>query len=181
MKHPLHACLLFLSFGIIIAACRRPDPIDNLPSEVNLSASVTYLNGEVAAYTQEFLFDTLNRVMTYGFVETVPSKSIENLVGFGFVPYETGSFELTSDYPPNEKVSASFSQTYDEDLDGYEYELIDAEDGFLEIESLDTVKMEVKGRFLARFKRTKRNFKFNLGLPKYLIFQGVFYETYTFK
>jgi hypothetical protein len=71
-------------------------------------------------------------------------------------------------------------QIINEDVIGYEYKLIDEEEGFFNIENLDTIKHEVKGRFRATFCRTSKNGNKDLGLPKILLFQGIFYDSYTY-
>ena len=78
-----------------------------------------------------------------------------------------------------ETASAGITQGFDEDLIGYSYELLDKEDGFIHITHLDTLEMTVKGNFEVKFVRTSKNGnRQDLGLPKYLYFQGVFYENY---
>lgn len=164
-----------------ITSCQKDPPEVVLPGEVELGASIVYLNGEVAAtYLPEVLYDSINRVMTYGFVESLNQGQLINSLGFGYLPLSTGDFPITTEDALYEKAFTSFNQTVSEDLDGYDYKLIDADEGFFNQEYLDTINLEVKGRFKAKFKRTAKN-GINGGLPKYLTFQGVFYENYTFK
>lgn len=161
-----------------ITSCQKDPPEAILPEEVELGASVVYLNGEEEAmYLSIAAYDTINRVMNYGFEESLNQGQLVNSLGFGRLPYSTGEFSLTTENILYTKARTSFDQTVSEDLDGYEYKLIDAGDGFFNLEYLDTVKMEVRGRFKAKFKRTAKN-GVDGGLPKYLTFQGVFYENY---
>lgn len=65
-----------------------------------------------------------------------------------------------------------------EDLKGYSYELIDEENGFFNIETLDLNNKIISGRFQVNFRRTSKNGNSNLGLPKKIAFQGIFHEQY---
>ena len=174
--------LLFL-FAIISASlgCEKDPKEAILPDDVEFGESVVYLNGEVEDYLPDFQYDSTIHVMSYGFEQTRNQGQLTNLFGFGLLPLSTGDFQITSENKLFEKARASFHQTVSEDLDGYEYKLVDASEGFLNIEYLDTVNMEVKGRFKAKFCRTSKNGNKDLGLPKSIVFQGVFYENYTFK
>ena len=176
--------LVFLSFSTLFLlsalGCQKDPPEAILPTEVELGASVVYLNGEEINFITEILYDSINRVMSYGFGESLNQGQLVNSLGFGRLPYSTGEFSLTTENILFKKARTSFHQTVSEDLDGYEYKLIDADEGFFNVEYLDTINLEVKGRFKAKFKRTAKN-GVDGGLSKYLTFQGVFYENYTFK
>ena len=114
--------------------------------------------------------------MSYGFFDS--ADQVTNILGFDWLPLETGNFELHEDRILFIKALTNFNQVISEDLEGYSYKLIDAEDGFFEVSSIDTVQQIVKGRFEAKFKRTSKNGNKDLGLPKILLFQGVFHERY---
>ncbi len=177
--------LLLLSITLVIllaiAGCEKDPPEAMLPDEVELGESVVYLNGKEVDYLPFLEFDTVNKVMNYVFAQSRNQGQLINSLGFGRLPYNTGEFELTTENILYVKARTSFHQTVDEDVEGYEYELTDADEGFINVEYLDTVKMEVKGRFKAKFCRTSKNGNKDLGLPKNIVLQGVFYENYIFQ
>ena len=118
--------------------------------------------------------------MTYGFVERV--DDIINSVGFDLLPLSTGDFGLHTQHVISSfEAVTNFNQIINEDLEGYSYKLIDTDDGFFKVESMDTIQQIVKGRFQAKFKRTSKNGNKDLGLSKILLFQGVFNEHYEVK
>lgn len=173
--------LLFLGAICLAASCDKDEldpPEAVLPDEIAFGESEVYLNGELKdGYQPAFKYIEVYKTMNYGFLER-PQELLINSVGFSWLPLETGNFELHTERIPFIKAKTSFNQTIQEDLEGYSYELIDADEGFFNVEALDTVKHEVKGRFKAKFKRTSKNGNGDLGLPKVLLFQGVFYENY---
>lgn len=177
MKRMIFSFSIALAIGAI-TSCQKDPPEVILPEEVELGASVVYLNGEKeATYLALVAYDTINRVMNYGFEESLNQGQLVNSLGFGRLPYSIGEFSLTTENILHTKARTSFHQTVSEDLDGFDYKLIDADEGFFNVEYLDTINLEVKGRFKAKFKRTAKN-GFDGDLPKYLTFQGVFYEKY---
>jgi hypothetical protein len=101
-----------------------------------------------------------------------------NAFGFAWLPLSTGNFELHNEDILYVKANTNFSQIIAEDLEGYSYKLEDPEEGFLEVQELDTIQKIAKGRFKAKFKRTSKNGNKDLGLPKILLFQGVFHDRY---
>ncbi len=169
--------LLLLSIGLIsiFTSCHKDGEAD-LPDEVKLGKSVVYLNGSKKDYEPDFMVSKVNNIFNYAFVHQ--HDDIVNLLGFGWLPIQPGDFELHTEYIPLIKALTSFNQTVDEDLNGYEYELENPEEGYFNVEALDTVKLEVKGRFRVQFRRTTKNGYKNLGLPETLLFQGVFNEKY---
>lgn len=161
--------------SFLFNSCHKdPTPVD-LPEEVNLGESVVYSNGEVANYQAFFRFRKVHGIMTYVFGDSI--ALIANIFGFDFIPLMTGNFNLKSSGSSIDRRAAltSFSQTVSEDLDGYSYKFVDPDEGFFNVESLDTVQQIVKGRFLAKFKRTSKNGNKDLGLPKCMLLQGVFH------
>ncbi len=180
MKNYLFFALLTTAI-LAYTGCEK-DPLEAiLPNEVEFGESVVYLNGNVEDYIPDFQYDSVIHVMSYGFEQSRNQGQLTNLFGFGLLPLSTGNFKITSENKLFEQARASFHQTISEDLEGYEYKLVDADEGFLHVEYLDSIKMEVKGRFKAKFCRTSKNGNKNLGLPKHIVFQGVFYENYIFK
>jgi hypothetical protein len=101
-----------------------------------------------------------------------------NTFGFNWLPLSVGKFELHQEHILFVKALTNFSQYVSEDLIGYKYKLEDADEGFLDVEQLDSIQQVVKGRFKVKFKLTSRNGNKDLGLPKILLFQGVFHEQY---
>jgi hypothetical protein len=180
MKNVLLFSVAIIILGIPVS-CQKDPTEALLPDNVEFEKSVIYLNGEESAYVPDIQYDSINRVMSYGFFESRNQGQLENLLGFGRLPYEPGEFDLTTENILFTKARTSFRQIVSEDLEGYKYKLVDADEGFFHVEYLDTVNMEVKGRFKAKFCRTSKNGNKDLGLPKNIVFQGVFYEKYFFK
>ncbi len=172
--------ILLLSIGLIsiFTSCHKDGEAD-LPNEVKLGKSVVYLNGCKKDYEPDFIVSKINNHINYAFVHQ--HDDIVNLLGFGWLPIHAGDFELHTERIQLIKALTSFSQVVDEDLTGYEYELENPEEVFFNVEALDTVKLEVKGRFRAKFRRTTKNGYKNLGLPEHMLFQGVFNEKYEVK
>jgi hypothetical protein len=165
--------LLLLNFG-----CTKDSNEVILPESVEIGKSKVYLNGEEVDYLPFIGNDTINKVIHYLFSQSKDNGSIINGCGFGSLALKIGDYQLTDQNSPFTKAFTTFHQTIDGDVTGYEYKLSDQEDGFLKIESLDSIKLEVKGSFRAKFCRTSKNGNKNLGLPKTLLFQGIFFETY---
>ncbi|MBX2891368.1 MAG: hypothetical protein KF734_10600 [Saprospiraceae bacterium] len=173
---PVMAAALCL---LSLLACEKESPTTitvDLPDSVEFGKSVVYLNGELTeVYKPDFQLDTIYHLMNYIFIDSTISDVI-TVWGFAWLPIKEGNFELHTERLLYVKALVQFSQIVDGDLDGYDYELIDANEGFLNIEHLDTVKMEVKGRFRVKFKRTTKNGNGDLGLPEFLQFDGAFYD-----
>ncbi|MFN0177098.1 MAG: hypothetical protein ACKVU0_20825 [Saprospiraceae bacterium] len=167
--------LLSLGLSIFLSACCKEHEAD-LPSEVKLGQSVVYLNGCKEDYEPDFKLIKVYSHINFAFVDKY--DDVVNLLAFDWLPIQTGDFELHTERIQYIKALTSFGQTVDEDLTGYEYELEVPEEGFFNIEALDTVNQEVKGRFRAQFRRTTKNGYKHLGLPETLLFQGVFNEKY---
>ncbi len=172
--------ILYLAgISLVVIGCRK-DPVADLPANVNLGESVVFLNGELATgYEPIFMHDTIYKHLNFSFVETKNNGQLLNAFGFGFLSIKEGDYILHTERIQYKGALTSFSQTVSEDLEGYSYELVDAEEGFFKIETLDTINMEVSGRFKAKFRRTSKNGNGDLDMPKRVIFEGVFNEKYT--
>jgi hypothetical protein len=166
--------LVLLAF----AGCCKDKEAD-LPQEVTLGKSVVYLNGCKNNYEAHFQMVSLYNHINFAFLDT--QKDIINQVSFSWLPVAEGEFDVHSEPIQNWRALTYFSQIVDEDVVGYTYKLENPEEGFFNIEGLDTVKQEVKGRFRAQFRRTSKNGYKDLGLPETLLFQGVFNEKYLVK
>ncbi len=180
---------LYLKFAILffvanfLSSCdKESDPTEIvLSTEINLGESRVYMNGELQpGYKHDFSYTGIIKEMRYRFNE-IPQPWIYNSVAFVWLPLKEGRFPISSEGKLFEIANTGFSQIYDGDLPGYRYELIEPEHGYIEIELLDTVRQEVKGHFQAKFRRTTKNGQKDLGLPKVILMQGVFYQTYEAK
>jgi hypothetical protein len=173
----LAAALCLLSF---LACEKEKNPTTiavDLPDNVEFGKSVVYLNGEITeVYKPDFQLDTIYHLVNYIFIDSTSKANVITLFGFDWLPINEGNFILHTERELYIGAKTIFSQTVSEDLSGYDYELIDANEGFLNIEYLDTAKMEVKGRFRVKYKRTSKNGNGDLGLPEYLQFDGAFYD-----
>ncbi len=160
----------FAALAALLVSCNR------LPDKVGLGESVLLLNGKKVSYEPNFRLIKFYQYLSFGFLKT--KKDVINNLGFDWMPVETGDFELHTLDSLYFGAKTVFNQTVDEDLEGYEYALINPEDGFFNIETLDTIKLEVSGRFRAEFRRTTKNGYDDLGLPENLLFEGTFNEKY---
>ena len=169
--------MLFLT-GVIafFSSCDKDPKEVDLPFEVDMGKSIVYLNGKEVDYEPHIFLHKVYNHMNFPFVQK--KGDILNQVAFSWLPVKTGDFALHTERVQYVKALTSFSQIVDEDIEGYEYELESPDEGFFNIEGLDTVKLEVKGRFKAKFRRTSKNGHGNLGLPEVLLFQGIFNEKY---
>lgn len=171
--------LLFLAAG----CSKEPEIIEAvLPETVELGKSETYVNGvRDEAYHPYFRIDTFHKLLNFPYGKVRTGKYREDLImGFNWVPIQLGNYSLRGS---EQATSGNFAKTtfahlIAQDLLGYSYELIEQENGFFSIESLDTVKMEVSGRFKAKFERTSKNGNPDFDLPKVMLFQGIFHEKY---
>ena len=169
----------FVMAMFFINLCCTKEPIAiEIPDFVPFEKSEIYLNGElIPNYKPDLKYFQVDSVINYSFYDSTGIRV--NVLGFAWLPLTIGTFDLHSDRILYIKALTQFSQIVGEDLKGYSYELIDANEGFLNITELDTLTRVVQGNFLAKFKRTSKNGNSDLGLPKYLLFQGVFNEKYT--
>lgn len=171
---------LMLLIGILVFSCSKSEfPTEaEIDPNIGLGETKIYLNGKVQInFEPDFLFIPLHDYIRFGFKDEVEDW-LWNILGFSGLKLQTGRFELVDKGPIHNGAITSFVQVYQEDLEGYSYKLINQQDGYFEIESLDTIKQEVKGSFKAIFERTSKNGHSDLRLPKILLFQGVFYEKY---
>lgn len=149
-----------------------------IDSNIGLGESRVYINGNIeSGYRSTIQFVELYNTLLFNFQDE-PEEWLWNAISFSGITKSVGNYNIigtgTIAGPPN----TSFTQTFQEDLEGYSYKLINQQDAYFEIESIDTIKQEVKGSFKAIFERTTKNGHSDLRLPKILLFQGVFYEKY---
>ncbi|MDX1912184.1 MAG: hypothetical protein SFV22_11885 [Saprospiraceae bacterium] len=174
---------LLFSLLLLAAGCsKEPEIIEAvLPETVELGKSETYVNGvRDEAYIADFRIDTFHKLLNFPYGKVRTGKYLEYLImGFSWAPIQVGNFSLSGDQrTPGNYVDAGFTHLIAQDLLGYSYELIEQDNGFFSIESLDTVKMEVSGRFKVKFERTSKNGNPDFDLPRVMLFQGVFHEKY---
>lgn len=181
MKKILIMKLLLLS--LIWLSCETTVLVE-LPEEVALGETEVYMNGEAVNYRANiYYFDSIG-YLSFVFTEIKDNGLTINTMGFGFLPTDIGRYILHTEYYtyvdgkfifPTGALT-SFNQAVEEDLPGYEYKLIDEEEGFFEITTLDLVNRTVSGRFKASFKRTSKRGVKGQDLPKKMVWQGVFNE-----
>jgi len=177
--------ILFFGFSLIGTSCEKDDeefPMGvQIPDSVEFGKSEIYRNGELFDYERRFFHwkrTSVHKDFSYTFFLKQEIDLWHSLT-FTWLPADTGFFKIDRPGVMYEIASTGFSQVVDEDLPGYKYELLDKENGFIHITHLDTAEMTVKGNFEAKFIRTSKNGnRQDLGLPKFLYFQGVFYENY---
>lgn len=159
------------------------DFLIQLPKNVELGKSEIYLNGELRNFEPLILVNEVapRPNVGYAFDQAFGFEDIYR-IGFSQLPLEEGNFPLVSterfEFGLNSKPH--FSHTQNRDLDGYNYEPICLEEGYLNIEVFDTTTRIAPGSFLAFFKRTARNGVRDdeLDLPKRIVVQGIFHEKF---
>jgi hypothetical protein len=175
MKNPIY--ILIYVTALFFSCHKSPKEVD-LPTEVDFGKSKIYLNGELMDYLPIFTHNTIYNKMSYGFKQDKTTELILNVFAFGYYPLKTGDFQLSKIIDDGDKISTRFIQVINEDLTGYSYKLMNADEGFFNLESLDTINLTAKGRFRVEFCRTSKNGNDDLGLPKVLLYQGVFFDKY---
>lgn len=180
MKKYILQVLVLLLLAIVNFSCEKENnPIEiELPTQINFGESKIYMNGLLKpGFTTEIFYTTSVDDIGFLFGEDVNHR-LAHGVGFGWMPLKEARYPIGKPAVFHEVATASFSQSLEEDLPAYEYELIEPENGYFEIEQLDTIKQEVKGHFKAKFRRTTKNGHKDLGLPKIILMQGIFYQPY---
>jgi hypothetical protein len=182
------ATLLLLVFSFLLLRCKKescckcsasPQWIEAvLPDTVSLGGTLVYLNGEEIDFEPNMVAVKRLEMIGYSFLQVV--EDIESAFAFGNVPLKTGYYGLHTDpqQASPDKALAVFAQIVDEDLRGYSYKLEESVEGFIHVESLDSINQVVKGRFKVAFCRTSTNGYEDLGLPEHMLLQGVFHEKY---
>lgn len=179
--------ILILLFTVtLFLACNNnlDDFLVELPLSIDLGKSEIYLNGELSNF-ETFIF--VNEVsarpnVLYAFGQG-EGMTHAYAVSFGQVPLIANEFRIIDKNQVKEfgvSTETNFFHTYQRDLDGYDYEPIRLEEGYLNIEVFDTTARVAQGNFLAFFKRTARNGVRDdeLNLPKRIVVQGVFHEKF---
>jgi hypothetical protein len=175
-----NVCLLFVSLVLICIACKKepmPKPIV-LPSDVTFHNSQVFLNGVLNTnFKYKFQLNSNAQLLALTMIDSF--DLISNVLGFSVTNPFSKIYDFhTGDIGVSDKILTSFRQIVAEDLKGYSYKYLDSDENFFTIEKIDFVEKKVKGRFLVKFERTSKNGNKDLKLPKYLLYQGVFFETF---
>jgi hypothetical protein len=149
-----------------------------LPTEVELGTTKVYINGEEVDYKSKIWIDSFYNYLSIGFIQDLFPELIISSCGFTWMEVREGTFDLHEEGELFIGAKTAFTQIISEDYSGYEYELINKDEGFLRIDRLDLTKNEISGSFLAEYRRTKRNGYWNTGLPRIILIQGVFNEPF---
>lgn len=175
--------VIFYTLAILVysmSSCTKskfPTEVE-LDYDIELGKSRIYLNGDIEeSYMPDFLYVSFYNTMLFHFNDE-PEEWLWNTLSFSGLSGSIGNYNILEDGTVAGPPNTTFTQTYQEDLQGYTYRLINKDDAYFEIFMIDTIKQEVKGSFKAIFERTSKNGHSDLGLPKILLFQGVFYEKY---
>ena len=182
------ATLLLLVFSVLLFRCKKesccecstsPQWIEAvLPDTVSLGGTLVYLNGEEIDFEPAPIYLKLPEVIRYSFLQV--NGDIWSEFVFAALPLKTGYYGFHTD-PKQilpDRALTVFGQIVDEDLEGYKYKLEESVEGFIHVESLDSINQVVKGRFKVAFCRTSTNGYEDLGLPEHMLLQGVFHEKY---
>ncbi len=177
---------LFLKFALLlliaafISSCEKENnPMEvELPNDISIGEMKIYMNGELKpGFSPIFDYTEIIEDFGFSFIENVRPNQ-QHAIGFNWMPLKVGRYPIGKPAIFHEIATASFSQTFEEHITGNEYELIESEQGYFEIELIDTLKQEVKGHFKAKFRRDGKNKGKDLDLPKVILMQGMFYMPY---
>lgn len=169
--------LLSIVFLSVLSCTPETIEITELPESVEMGTSMLYLNGKLVNYDFRTYHDTINNQMGFVFIKRSSDQSYRNILNFTFLPLENGNYIIHRTRELYLGAFSSFGQINFE-ASGWEYELLDPEDGFFEISSIDKEDQIVQGKFRVWFKlKDKHGFR-NTGLPKQILFEGIFHENY---
>lgn len=178
MKNFIIILSVLLTFSIISCS---PDsieiPITELPESVEIGTSILYLNGEMADYDFRTYHDTVNNQIGFVFMKEFPNQDYTNKLQFVFLPLKNGDYIIHRTRELYLGAFSTFGQSRYE-ARGWEYELLDPEDGFFEISSIDKEEQIVQGKFRSRYKLKDKNGFRDTGLPETILFEGIFHENY---
>lgn len=176
MKH-----LIVVAIWMSCISCGKDPVLEQelqLPDTVSLGASEVYLNNNLEDYSPRFFEDTVNHQMILTFVFN-PDFSVLNALGFGALALEEGQNILHKDRVLYKGAHTTFHQIINGHNEGWEFELIRKEEGFLTISRLDTINQTVAGSFKAYFEVVEKNGYEDTKLPEMVTFQGVFHDSYS--
>lgn len=172
---------LIQSFFIILIflfGCSETNiPDIELPEKVNLGETKVYLNGQLEDYKPKFFEDTVNHQLLLTF-KFEPDFSVSNSLGFSALPIKSGNYILHEERILFKGAKSSFNQTVESEYDGWQYKLVRPEEGYFDIEELDTINQTIQGKFKAYFEVKEKNGYPNMKLPEKAKFEGVYHEKY---
>jgi len=154
------------------------------PADIDLSLTVdfgdsqVFMNGEPSDFEVQFFHDTINQQLLLDFV-SFPTSSIENSLEFAYLPVSTGAYNVHEERVLYKGALTSFYQTINSESDGWRYRLINAEDGYFNIQKLDTVSQTIQGNFKVQFEVDEKNNFDGPKLPQNIKFEGSYYDSYT--
>jgi hypothetical protein len=110
-----------LATVLFLLQCKKdPTPIE-LPTIVNFQETRVFLNGDLVNFKPFFIYNSVYKHLNYAFVKTEPF--VNTSISFNWLPSKTGNFGLHTDRIQYIKALTLFSQSVNEDLRGYSYEL----------------------------------------------------------
>ncbi|MFT6338839.1 MAG: hypothetical protein ACJATI_005618 [Halioglobus sp.] len=175
MKH-----ILIISMIVALMSCNKePSFVTDLelPEVVDLGKSEVYLNNIIEDYNPRFFEDTVNNQLLLTFVFE-PDFSVTNSLGFGALAVNENENILHTDRILYKGAKTTFHQIINGEFDGWQFDLVNPEDGHFNITKLDTVNQTVQGNFKAFFEVSDKNGYDDTKLPERVKFQGVFNDTY---
>ena len=175
-----HLIILSLLLTLSMVGC-SPElieiPITELPESVEVGTSTLYLNGEIVDYNFRTYHDTTNNQMAFSYHKQISNDGFRNILQMVFLPVKEGTYSIHRIRELFLGAYTTFRQSASEQS-GWEYELLDPENGFFEISSIDKEEQIVQGKFRVWFKlKDKHGFK-DTGLPETILFEGIFHENY---
>jgi len=158
-KNIIYILMMAVIFG---SGCSTPEYTVDFPEEISLGTSLVYINGEERNFENSswyFKFMDGREVLSISFGESINgSEFIHQVAGSIFYPQENSDLTII-DYKTAEPdfVNVFFSQTYDEDLDGWEYKYCETNEDYFKLDTYDTTNHIISGSAQLRFKRVKKH------------------------
>ena len=157
-----HLEIIFIFFIVLLMGSCTPDYDVTIPDNTPLGSTVFYIDGEERTYMNTFIrkkTSTGEYKLTMLFDENINNG--EYFHRLACVTYGTEintEYLLTEEESKNpEEIFVGFSQIYDEDIIGWEYQYNHSNDNFFILTQYDTLNHIVSGKGSLKFKRTRKN------------------------
>ena len=122
-------------------------------------------------------------VLRISFTQEFSSSQINQLICSTFFPENSKDYIVNDEpfqYPGN--MAVSFNQSYDEDLNGWEYKYCGSKDDYFKLEKFDITNQLMSAKGLLRFKRIKKNgAPGGTGIDKVIYVEFAFHDYFEIK
>jgi hypothetical protein len=185
MNNPLGIASWVLACFCI--SCSLSDYSIDFPVDVPFGTTLVYINGELREFENNSYFfksmDSTER-LTITFGEKINGSEFNHqIAGTTYFPTPNSNLNIVDEKTDNPSyINVFFSQTYDEDSDGWEYKYCGTKDDFFRLDIYDPGQHIISGEAQLKFKRVKKNnVPDDAGLEKTLLIELKFYDYYEVK